>query len=299
MASFSKDVFNPQWAEGEDHNKVRTVGLELELLVSNKRCPFNRETIQKNTTDGRSLNRYFKAQKLDHLFPGIGYDGTDLEFTTHPDSISFYQNGGSPRFKTAIRYLKRYTSGGRKADNSGTHVNISKLPNENTEYTLDNAYWICMNFGLQLQKIAGRVTHWAEFSPYYGQTRYTRTSPVEHTSKMTSRKPQSMLRAKQGVNKSTMLVDKSNVYEFRIFKASNNIDELLAWVELCYNIINLGSGEKPIEQITFQDIIQGSYIRQYAINLKGVRKLTDEDMEATIQNTLSFQSYCTGGTIIL
>lgn len=300
MATFRTEIFQPEWKDGENSSTTRTIGLELELVVSNKRCALHRETLAKKIGGftNMSMDEYMEKIQVKNLFPGIGFDGNDLEFVTNPDSITLYREGGSERFKKAMAYLKRNTVGGKRAINSGTHINVGKLENENVEYTLDNAFWICMNFATQLQKIAGRISRWAMFPTYTGQRQYFKSSQFEGASKVQSTKI-AMQKAPFGHNKQNMLVNKQYVYEFRLFKASNKIEEVIAWVELCHNIINLASGEKEMDRIYFSDLIIGKYIEEYVAKLKGKRKLTADELDASINNTLSFECYRSDETIIL
>lgn len=318
MATFSQDCFDIKYKDTDSTTKTRTVGLELEVVVTDMLCPLHRDNRDGLADEWIDDDDYYDDDERDSdvaaamkdwldeqeiPFAGVGFDGNDIELVTHPDSMSYYLEGGSERFKKCMSFLKKNCVGGDKAVNSGTHVNVGKLENDDQDYIMDNAYWICMNFATQLQKIAGRVTHWAAFEKYNDETKMT-TIPLDETFKVHAtavnmQKPDKMGTAKKYMNKSAFLVNKTHTYEFRLFKSTVDKTEALAWVELCHNIIQLASGQKQTKDITFIDLIKGEYIYNYVKKLKGFRKITEEEIKATIENTLMFKCYSSGGTIIL
>lgn len=304
MATFSHDIFKKEYHKDDDQTKTRTVGIEFEVVITDDKDPLYRENIENNLfrhNTYRSLMDVLEETKIKEFFPGAGFDGSDIELVTHPDSITLYREGGSKRFKKAMEYLSEHAVGGEQAINSGTHINVGKLDSDDADYIMDNAYWICMNFAIQLQKIAGRVTHWAKFTPYTGEKKYqvSINQDIPNTSMVLAGKPEMMRNHASRDNKGLCLVDKPNTYEFRIFKSTTNINEASAWTELCYNIIELASGAKAIEDIRFVDLIIGPHIRDYVYGLEGRRKLDAVELAASIKNTLSFRTYATEENVIL
>lgn len=321
MASFDSEVFDLQYKDEDNVQKVRTVGLELEVVVTNINSPMHRSNVidrESNYDDDdydEDNDYYDDGYTTDKLqdafdesntqFAAVGVDGSDIELVTHPDSMTFYKEGGSKRFKECMKYLKQNCAGGEEAPNSGTHVNIGKLENDDENYIMDNAYWICMNFAIQLQKIAGRVTHWARFENYQNGTKtaYIPAIQIPNTNKTASvinmQKADTIGTSDKRTNKSKILVNKSHTYEFRLFKATTDINETLAWIELCHNIIEIAAGKIPTKEVKFIDLIKGEYIYKYIKKLKGARRITDIEMKASVQNTLQFQCYDSNGTIIL
>lgn len=313
MATFQTELFKPQYAETDDQKRVRTVGLELETKISNPKsnfyCANRRKLLDAYVQQhGFSFNRdkelqiYEKGEKTG--FAAMGYDGSELEFVTHPDSITLFRQGGSDRFKKCMKFLKENTEVGEKTIESGTHVNIGKLDGDEKENLLDNAYWICLNFATQLQKIAGRITHWAKFNPYKQGYQKVKSIYIESDDRIgrtltRMSKPDEPGEANKGRSKGDIVVLKPHGYEFRIFKATNDINEALAWVELCHNIIMLASGQRRLNDIVFDDLINGYYISKYVDKLTKFRKLTEIERGASIENTMQFEFYTTSETILL
>lgn len=306
MATFNRERFKPVYADNDDKKITRTIGLELEVKFTDKKCLLYRknltEYIRMENGVFKTTDDALKEEKINEIFVGLGFDGTDLELVTQPESITLYRQGGSDNLKKGFEYLKKHAVGGKKAPNSGTHINVGHLSNENTTYVMDNAYWIMMNFAPQLQKIAGRISRWCYFQPYRGQrVRVISIGGDDNIGEtiIRSTKPDGMDHAASNGAKGTMLVHKPSVYEFRIFKSSVDLEEVLAWSELCYNIINIASGEIPIDLVRFRNLLKGNYIENYVASLKGERALTTVETLSTIENTLSFESRTSNNTIIL
>lgn len=296
MASFDKSTFKEKYKKGDDKVKTRLVGLELEVIIDKDKLPITGASyIDK-------VGQLLKKDKMDKIFPGVGCDGDDIEVVTHPESINFYLDGGSDALKDGANWLENNTRAGFDAAASGTHVNISFLPNEETEVTMDKVYWICMNFAPQLTKLAGRITHWAYFCPYRGSKK--RTSPASYnravpTFATTSIKPDTMQKRQHCGTKTDFVVYKTNRIEFRLFKSTHTLHEMLAWAELCHNIVELASNGKKLDSIKFTDLINGPHINPYALQMKGERKLTDEEICAQIANIIAFKTYSSPMTYLL
>lgn len=317
MATFDGTVFKKEYKEEDDKNKTRTAGLELEVKITNPESElyqteredyiysFEDYDIDSDNDYIQALKYLLEENKLP--FAGAGPDGDDIELVTHPDSITLFKEGGSKRFKEAMRYLKKNAVGGKQAERSGTHVNIGILETDEVEVIMDNAYWICMNFAIPLQKIAGRISHWAQFNQYPNTAKHSRTEIKNTIDKneyhdlyvQTEQKSLSISRAANTNIKHQCLVRKYKTYEFRIFKSTVDKNEAIAWVELCHNIIQIASGLKPINEVTLEDLLEGAYINKYAHNLKGNRKLTELELKQPIKNIVQLQSYSSNNTIIL
>lgn len=313
MATFNRNKFTLEYAETDDKKRTRTAGLELETTITNQKSNFFRANRQ-NILDAYIREHGFSNARDKELeiyeagkptgFAAMGYDGSELEFVTHPDSITLFKQGGSERFKKCMKFLKKNTEPGKGTIASGTHVNIGKLSGDEEEFLMDNAYWICLNFATQLQKIAGRITHWAKFNPYkqgYQKVKsiYINDDSPEGKTLTRMSKPDEPGEANKAGSKSDVLVLKPHGYEFRLFKATNDINEAIAWVELCHNIIMLASGQRRLEDIVFDDLIRGEYISKYVEKLTKFRKLTEIERGASVENTMQFEFYTTGGTILL
>lgn len=325
MATFNNDIFVKKFDPKDNEQRVRTVGVEIETIITNKDCPVHRDALYKEERKALSIPEdeyrpydYNRArqkiiEKYKYTFAQFGGDGDDLEFVSHPDSITLYKKGGSERFNKFMQFLKE-NADSSEASNSGVHINIGKLKGDESEYIMDNAYWIILNFGMQLQKIAGRVTSWAKIRPY---------EKIPSTCTLIEEKIQDYEDDDENYNtedlslylitqkkeaqqhyitnqiKGSALVNKNFVYEFRMFKSSTDKDEVMAWIELCHNIIELSSGAKPLEKIKFTDLLQGEYIQKYAYALEGERKLSKVELARTVENTLEFQFLRSRGNWIL
>lgn len=313
MASFSSSLFHTQYKDGDDKTKTRTVGVELETVITNPDSPLsvdkckeymanisNRpiETIGRyEARNQATLENQLEKTEVSDVFAGVGADGSDIELVTHPDSINLYLDGGSDRLKRAMNYLKENATADKdKARNSGTHVHVGFLDTDQRDYIIDNTYWICMHFAQQLQKIAGRVTHWAQFMPYSSTiTQQIELSDYDEQTKQGNldirrqAKPEFQEHIPSGYNKEIFLVEKSRTIEFRIFKATVDLEEVLAWAQLCHNIIELANGGKKLDYIEFEDLIQGQYIYDYVSKLTGPRELTALQRKEKIGSVIQLQ----------
>ena len=208
---------------------------------------------------------------------GVGYDGGGKEFVTYPDSVTLIKKGGSKRLKDLVEVLKQNT----KADKaSGTHIHISKLPTD-TKRTWDNIYWFCMCFGPQLQKIFGRRSHWA---PIALPTNYFSSSSDVNQKLFQAPQKRPVPDRTPYANKHAMVNDRGNRYEFRGPKSSHDIDEILAWAELCNNIVNL-CANGYIKDMSFSEVLRGKYIRAYTTKIgeqNPLRKLSSAERASKI-----------------
>ena len=271
MASFSETEWQPEYLPTDDKEKVRLVGIEFEAAIKNiadvpteyqflteeymdeKRIGYDDCLIEDFQNDSRQSFMEYKLEEAGIVVGGVGYDGGGKEFVSMPDSISLYQNGGSERLKKLVELLKQST----KADSaSGTHINVSKLSSD-VKTTWNNLYWFCMCFGPQLQKIFGRRSHWARIPLPKNFFTSTDTS-CERLFEAPKKQPERASVQSKG----SIIVDKGDRYEFRGPKATHDIDEVLAWAEICNNIVNV-CADGYIQNVPFSDVLRGKYIRAY------------------------------------
>lgn len=276
MASFEKADWKPMYLPTDDIKKVRLAGIEFEakikpiaevpekyqFLTEEKmdelRVGYDMDCEEYDEYDeeycGISRAEYMENElnELGIEFGGIGYDGGGKEIVTMPDSFNIYEQGGSERLKKILEMLEQAT----KADKaSGTHIHISKLDSD-VKTTWQNLYWFCMCFGPQLQKIFGRITHWAR-TPL-PKDYFSSNNGMEKVFEAPKKQPE-----KNSVySKGSIIVDKGNRYEFRGPKATHDLDEVLAWVELCHNIVDV-CARGYIQDVPFSDVLRGKYIRAY------------------------------------
>lgn len=294
MASFPNTEWAPEYAESDDKSKVRLAGIEFEARIKAlSEWPdddfkfLNESWLEENeeqywggpaeeydeeydeyceVEDADGYTRY--QRKLQYIrnqlnesgivFGGIEYDGGGKEIVTMPDSITLFEQGGSKRLKDMVEMLAKYTIADPA---SGTHIHISKLPND-TLKTWDNIYWFCMCFGPQLQKLFGRVSHWAPVPLPIGYFQSTNRSS-ELLFEAPQKRPEP---PREGAGKHIMVNDRGDRYEFRAPKSSHDLDEILAWVELCNNIVNL-CANGYIKDMPFSEVLRGKYIRAYAYKI--------------------------------
>ena len=294
MASFPNTEWEPEYDESDDKSKTRLVGIEFEAKIKGlSNWPDDNfkflnenwlETNEEQYWSGpaeeydEDYDEYYEEEdedgytkyqrKIEYIrnqltesgivYGGIEYDGGGKEIVTMPDSITLFEKGGSERLKNIVNMLAKYT----EADSaSGTHIHISKLEND-TPKTWDNIYWFCMCYGKQLQKLFGRVSHWA---PVPLPVDYFRSTT--HNDELVFEAPQKRPEApREGAGKHIMVNDRGNRYEFRAPKSSHDLDEILAWVELCNNIVNL-CANGYIKDMPFSEVLRGKYIRAYAYKI--------------------------------
>lgn len=270
MASFSTK-WKPEYLPTDDKEKVRLIGIEFEGAMK-KNCDIPNE-FQFLTEDEMDKNHigyndceieeyedcsrgeYIRREleKKGIVTGGVGYDGGGKEIVTMPDSINMYKNGGSERLIKVVDVIKQCM----KPDAaSGTHINVSKLSSD-VKTTWNNLYWFCMCFGPQLQKIFGRRSHWASI-PLPRNYFYGANDSAEKVFEAPKKQPESMV----VMNKGSIVVDKGDRYEFRGPKATNDIDEVLAWAEVCSNIVDI-CANGYIQEVPFSDVLKGKYIRAY------------------------------------
>lgn len=296
MASFPNTDWKPEYDESDDKSKTRLAGIEFEARVKkledwpDENFKFlNEDWLQENSEqfwngsengemydeeyddyyeeedeEGYTLHQrklqYLKNQLAESgiVCGGIDYDGGGKEIVTMPDSVTLFEKGGSQRLKDLVGMLAKYTDADQ---GSGTHIHISKLDSD-TPKTWDNVYWFCMCFGPQLQKLFGRVSHWAPVPLPVGYFQSTNRS-----SELLFEAPQKRPEAPcMGANKHIMVNDRGNRYEFRAPKSSHDLEEVLAWVELCSNIVNL-CANGYIKDMPFSEVLRGKHIRAYAYRI--------------------------------
>lgn len=278
MATFNNTVWKPEYLPTDDKEKVRLVGIEFEGAMKKiSDIPEDLQFLTEDYMDEKHIGYNdceefqdmsradFMEQELAKkgiVVGGVGYDGGGKEFVSMPDSINLYKAGGSERLINLVNMIKQCT----KPDAaSGTHINVSKLSSD-VKTTWNNLYWFCMCFGPQLQKIFGRRSHWANI-PLPRDYFYSNMDSTTKVFEAPKKQPESMPVQSKG----SIIVDKGNRYEFRGPKATNDIDEVLAWAEICNNIVDI-CANGYIQEVPFSDILKGKYIRAY-VNKIGKKNL--------------------------
>lgn len=291
MASFDAD-WDIQYDKEDDQEKVRTVGVEFECTITNNDCPLYdlcSEDYYEDSDASYDFDHYTK-EHYNIYIPGVGSDGSEYEFVTEPDSMTFYNKGGSERFQNFVRFLKE---NGEPKSADGTHIHISKLLDEPQE-VFTKLKWLVSNYGLQLQKIFGRVSSWAQTPAqiwFFENFERCKAAPeMEHV--LIPKNYKKIIEKPYG-NKQGMVINRQHTYEFRGGKGSNDIEEVLAWIQVAHNFVELAT--KTIEEIDttpFSTLVEGEYIQKYLSKIQENpnRQFIAEELDQTIKSNTFIQA---------
>lgn len=293
MASFDIE-WDIRYKDTDDPDKVRTVGVEFECTITNPACP-SPEPYDEDYDSYEAfydINSDFDSYtetKYGFKVAGAGKDGSEYEFVSNPDSIKFYNEGGSERFKALMKFLKE---NGEPTRFDGTHIHISKLDTDNNAI-YQHMKWITANFGTQIQKIFGRVSSWAltPAQEVYNQL-YARSSESELIKILLPKDYKKIVDISVS-NKGGIVINRSQTYEFRGGKGSNDINEVLAWIQLVRNITELANKSiDTINKTQFKQLIKGKYINKYMKKLQNnpMRAFSKEEIEQTINSNKLIQT---------
>lgn len=263
MASFSGKIFVPKYKAKENVQETRTIGFEFE---------------GKYDISHWNAQGYFKKKEILDKHPGFVDGGSDggcncYELVTHPESIGWLKAGGSKNFRDALDFLAKEM---KPEASCGTHIHISRLSTDAYD-TFNNIYWLCAIYGPELQKIFGRITSWAPLplvdSMGYGQEIL---ASKDVATRLYSREMQNATNSKHAfVNRKTGVA----TYEFRGPKSSNNINEVIAWAQVCYNIVETAADQNKMQNAPLSSLLKGAYIRKYV-------KLLDQTSERKLDKAL-------------
>lgn len=297
MASFRNTQWDIKYAPSDVKEVTRTVGIEFEVNVNSLNSAYNelnldrvKEKIRRESgKDFYSIDWKAQVQEKDFPIAAWGVDGGDKEFVTHPDSYTYFKRGGSKRFKQVMEYLINFTEPHIK---SGTHIHISQLETDDLDKINDNLYWVTAGFGEQIQKIFGRSSHWCRPPEAKNQEGELIISPVELL-KITYPKPKQTPKQDNYTKSRMFNIHSYGTYEFRGGKSSTNILEILAWVQFCYNIVDICATTDDITKVKFSEFLTGVHIRRYVKTLKKskAREITPKELNRTIGNSVTFSYY--------
>jgi hypothetical protein len=205
------------------------------------------------------------------LLMSIGVDGGGREYRTNPISVrSLHQVRGEKYLREYYDTLKPVT---KVIERGGTHIHISILPDDKPDMEL-HATALGIAFFRQFQKISGRTTHWAD--------KFYASSLRDLRERFAGYKGRCSSYHRAYAMKGSMLNPTGHgTLEFRGPKGSNDCNEILAWTEFLENVVK-AANTKSIEGVKFADLIKGSRIEAYAAELKGWRKLSEADLNRTV-----------------
>lgn len=199
------------------------------------------------------------------LLQDIGFDGGGREFRTNPISCKsvLKQVRGRKYLEAYYIELSHHTT---VLDSGGTHIHISILDSDHVNMEA-NAVALATAFYEQFQKISGRNTHWA------------RSFGLETIDEV-----KNYLNARRigdsrvyGIKGSMLGPTRHKTLEFRGPKGSNNIGEILAWIDFVNRVVEVANRES-VDGVKFGDLIKGSYITEYVENLPRNRRLSERDL---------------------
>ena len=159
------------------------------------------------------------------------YDSGAIEFTTHPIRISYAKS--KTGYKEVSQYFERLKSITEVSRTNGTHIHISILREDHPLLEV-RVLVIATAFYRQLQKIAGRETHWAQRAnlrevsidgavEWLGTDRFNRNVSY------------------RGRSGTILGPSRYQTLEFRGPKGTNDYEEILAWTELLENIVRVSN----------------------------------------------------------
>ena len=273
MATFDSSNFKYILKKGESASTTRLIGYELEIEREDRTA----EWMQYEIGD-------------DKPFAAYGYDGSDIELVTHPISVSMLRDDSL--ISEATQILKDKNC--KPCEQGGTHVNVSKLTDD---YTLSysNLLWLQTIYAGQMQKVFGRVSSWAQIpsnkmgSDGYRKKKERLSDPqyVRSIMELFLSDEETAQQFSRMQNKSLLITDKGNRYEFRGGKSTTDRDELLAWGQFCFNMVEIASTNKKLTGVKFKNFLKGDMISRYVqevLQTSKHRKLSEDELNKTVNS---------------
>lgn len=230
--------------EGWENKTQRFIGIEIEttrniqVLPKQEDLEWHENPWDMNDREKERLDKILDpSQKMIAM---IGTDGDDIEIATQPMSKNKLVYGSEPT--AFFNNINRYCY---PAERSGTHIHISMTKKDNRNLWR-NLYWFSVVFDKQLYAIFRRRSTWA-LSPkvIYKERRNQTKLSIAETVK--DRYP-------TFGNKGTIIVKRTRTYECRAGAATTNTQELMAWAELFYNIVEF-CNQKDIVGHRFEEVL--------------------------------------------
>lgn len=237
-------VLRDEEREGWENKTQRFIGLEIETTRNVKTLPeqedldWHENPWNLSQEERERLNKVLDpSQKMIAM---IGTDGDDIEIATQPMSktvLTYDRNVGE-----FLGNINRYCY---PAERSGTHIHIS-MTKKDKRNLWRNLYWFSIVFDKQLYAIFRRRSTWA-LSPkvIYKENKQKTKISISDTTK--DKYP-------TFGNKGTIIVKRTNTYECRAGAATTNSQEIVAWAQLFYNIVEF-CNQKDIVGHRFEEVI--------------------------------------------
>jgi len=251
MKAFPKDI-------DVANLKERHIGVESELWVK--------------TDSYQEVGHFEHRLKENWLLQSVGFDGGGREFRTNPIRIKslLKQVTGRKYLTLYYAHLKNHTE---VTESGGTHIHISILDGDHKNME-SNAFALSTVFYEQFQKIAGRKTNWARKDGAGLKT-------IDDCKKYCDDREREA-GSRVYYMKGSMLGPTSHkTLEFRGPKGSNDVNEILAWVDFLNNVVK-AANHKSIDGVKFGDLVKTDVIAAYIKDLPRGRRLTKRDLNKTV-----------------
>ena len=230
--------------EGWKNKTQRFIGLEIETTRNLQVLPKQEDLEWHESPFGLSGLEKARLNKIldpsQKMIAMIGADGDDIEIATQPMSKKILTSSQLP-----INFFHNINRYCYPAERSGTHIHIS-MTKKDKRNLWRNLYWFSIVFDKQLYAIFRRRSNWA-LSPkvIYKEDKQKTKISISDTTK--DKYP-------TFGNKGTIIVKRTNTYECRAGAATTNSQEIVAWAQLFYNIVEF-CNQKDIVGHRFEEVI--------------------------------------------
>lgn len=240
-----------------DNKTQRFIGLEIEttrnlqVLPQQEDLKWHESAYEMNDTEKEKLSEILDpSQKMIAM---IGADGDDIEVITQPMSKKILMSARTISF---FRNINRYCY---PAERSGTHIHVS-MTQKDKRNLWRNLYWFSIVFDKQLYAIFRRRSNWALSPKVIYKDKHKTKISISDTTK--DKYPTLG-------NKGTIIVKRTNTYECRAGAATTNTQELIAWAQLFYNIVEF-CNQKDIVGHRFEEVLpEGEFGELLRLRLTG------------------------------
>ena len=235
----------------------RFIGLEIEtsrnlqLLPKQEDIEWHISAYNMYDTEKKRLSKILDpSQKMIAM---IGADGDDIEIATQPMSKKYLTSG---RPNVFFSNINRYCY---PVERSGTHIHVS-MTKKDKRNLWRNLYWFSIVFDKQLYAIFRRRSNWALSPKVIYKDKHKTKISISDTTK--DKYPTLG-------NKGTIIVKRTNTYECRAGAATTNTQELIAWAQLFYNIVEF-CNQKDIVGHRFEEVLpEGDFGELLRLRLTG------------------------------
>lgn len=253
--------------QGISLRKSRAIGIENEMgLVL--------ENVKENLLRG---NIYLKTEEVPkeewirEIHGGNHGAGHKIhEFKTIPLSLDKDIRKRNRLLKKYYEEMSKFTE---VTNGAGTHIHISIIEKDNPDI-VPRVLLIASTFFTEIQKIAGRTTHWAK-NPQCKNIAMARS--VAQNMRYSHQEGAPMY-ARRYYN---ITPTSRGTLEFRAPKGSTNYSEIQAWIQFLRNIIDAANRES-IEGLRFEELLKGRALEAYVKKFKRPRNLTRNNLNKTI-----------------